>query len=190
MGGQMMIAFARPIAFSRGYEMEIAARAVIALSLAQSFGRLLWGLVSDKIGRKNTIIVLLSANAVLSLLVNAAGGMWVFVLVAVFGFFYGGLLSTFPSLTADIFGPKHMATNYGFVLLGFGIGAILSSQIAGKFTNIAQYEYFCEDTAEYVTRIDISRMYPAFIIASCCAVAGIVMMIILKTLRKKNKGGI
>jgi OFA family oxalate/formate antiporter-like MFS transporter len=85
-------------------------------------------------------------------------------------------VGTFPSLTADLFGPKHMATNYGFVLLGFGAGAIISSQIAGYYKNIAAD--------------DISLMFPAFIIASCCAAAGIAMMFVLKILNKrviKNK---
>ncbi|MCL2444239.1 MAG: hypothetical protein FWD13_12360, partial [Treponema sp.] len=122
-------------------------------------------------GRKNTIIILLSGNAVLSLFVLSVNGYWIYVLIALIGFFYGGLLSTYPSLTADIFGAKHMATNYGFVLLGFGAGAIISSQIAGHFKNIAAN--------------DINLMFPAFIIASSCAVAGIVMMLILKKLSKQ-----
>jgi OFA family oxalate/formate antiporter-like MFS transporter len=64
-----------------------------------------------------------------------------------------------------------MATNYGFVLLGFGTGAIISSQIAGYFRDIAGD--------------DISRMFPAFVIASCCAASGIVLMLILKKLRAR-----
>jgi len=78
-----------------------------------------------------------------------------------------------PSLTADLFGAKHMATNYGFVLLGFGSGAIISSQIAGYYKNVA---------AE-----DINLMFPAFVIASCCAALGIVLMLILRAVNKKVK---
>ena len=174
MGGLMMIAFAKPIAEAKGLGAT-AYIGVLALSMLNSFGRLFWGVVSDRIGRKNTIIILLSANAALSLLVTAANGYWVFALVALIGFFYGGLLSTFPALTADLFGAKHMATNYGFVLLGFGAGAILSSQIAGYYKNVAE-----------AAGNDISLMLPAFIIASCCAAAGIVMMLILKVIRKKQ----
>jgi OFA family oxalate/formate antiporter-like MFS transporter len=139
-----------------------------------SIGRLVWGIVSDRLGRKNTIIILLSGTAILSLFVNAAQGYWVFVLIALIGFFYGGLLSNFPSLTAELFGPKHMATNYGVVLLGFGGGAIISSQIAGYFKNVAGD--------------NINLMYPAFLIASCCAVVGIVLITILKVIRKRERG--
>ena len=172
MGGLMMIGFAKPIAVAKGLA-ETATIGVLAISMFNSVGRLLWGIVSDKIGRTNTIIVLLSGSAVLSFFVTAVNGYWIYVLIALIGFFYGGLLSTFPSLTADIFGAKHLATNYGFVLLGFGAGAVISSQIAGYYKNIA---------AE-----DISLMFPAFVIASCCAAAGIVMVLTLKWLAKRSQ---
>jgi OFA family oxalate/formate antiporter-like MFS transporter len=169
MGGLMMMGFAKPIAVAKGLEAT-ATMGVLAITMFNSFGRLFWGMISDRLGRINTIIILLAGNAVLSLLINAVSGYLIYGLIAVIGFFYGGLLSNFPALTADIFGAKHMATNYGFVLLGFGIGAIISSQIAGHFKNIAEY--------------DISLMFPAFVIASCCAAAGIIMMFILKSVTK------
>jgi OFA family oxalate/formate antiporter-like MFS transporter len=56
--------------------------------------------------------------------------------------------------------------------LGFGGGAIVSSQIAGHYKNIAA--------------TDINLMFPAFVIASCCAVAGIVIMLILKVMNKRT----
>ncbi|MCL2277101.1 MAG: OFA family MFS transporter [Treponema sp.] len=169
MGGLMMIGFAKPIAVAKGLAAT-ATIGVLAISMFNSLGRLLWGIISDKIGRKNTIIVLLSGCAVFPLFVINVNGYWIYVLIAFIGFFYGGLLSTFPSLTADTFGAKHMAVNYGFVLLGFGAGAIISSQIAGYYKNIAAD--------------DISLMFPAFVIASCCALAGIIMMLALKFITK------
>ena len=170
MGGLMMIGFAKPIAVSKGLA-DTATIGVLAISMFNSVGRLIWGIVSDKIGRKNTIIILLAGSAVLSLFVTSVNGYLIYALIALIGFFYGGLLSTFPSLVADTFGAKHMATNYGFVLLGFGAGAILSSQIAGYYKNVAAD--------------NISLMFPAFIIASCCAFAGIIMIFIIKKIKMK-----
>jgi len=170
MGGLMMIGFAKPIAFAKGLQ-STASVGVLAISLFNSLGRMIWGMVSDKLGRTNTILVLLSGSAVLSLLVNAADGYLIYALIALIGFFYGGIIGTFPSLTADLFGPKHMATNYGFVLLGFGAGAIISSQIAGYYKNVAEK--------------DIKLMFPAFVIASCCAAAGILMMLVLKAVNAR-----
>ncbi|MCL2088560.1 MAG: OFA family MFS transporter [Oscillospiraceae bacterium] len=173
MGGLMVINFAKPIAIDKGMAEETAMIGVLAISMFNSFGRLIWGMISDKIGRKNTIIILLAGNTILSLFVLSAEGYWIYALIACVGFFYGGLISTFPSLTADIFGAKHMATNYGFVLLGFGGGAIISSQIAGYFKNAAEQAG------------DIEKMFPAFVIASCCAVGGIALMFVLKVINKK-----
>jgi len=170
MGGLMMIGFAKPIAFAKGMT-ETATIGVIAISVSNSFGRLFWGIVSDKLGRINTVLVLLSGTAVFALFVNLATGYWIFVLIALIGLFYGGILSTFPSLTSDLFGAKNMASNYGFVLLGFGAGAIISSQIAGYYKNVAA--------------TDINLMYPAFIIASCCAAAGIILMLVLRKINRK-----
>ena len=171
MGGLMMIGFAKPIAVAKGLAAT-ATIGVLAITLFNSAGRLIWGIVSDKLGRINTLILLLSITAVLSLLVNSVSGYWIYVLIAFIGFAYGGLLSTFPSLTADLFGAKNMASNYGFVLFGFGLGAVISSQIAGYYKNIA-------NVAD-----DINLMFPAFAIASVCAVAGIIMMLILKKINK------
>ena len=172
MGGLMMIGFAKPIAVAKGLA-ETATIGVLAISMFNSLGRLLWGIISDRIGRVNTIFILLAGSAVLSLFVSMVNGYLIYVLIALIGFFYGGLMSTFPSLTADIFGAKHLATNYGFVLLGFGAGAIVSSQIAGYYKNIS---------AE-----DVRLMFPAFLIASCCAVAGVIMMFVLKKLIHKKQ---
>lgn len=172
MGGLMMIGFASPIAVAKGFSKEAAATGVLIISMFNSFGRLSWGIISDKLGRINTILVLLAGSGLLSLLVNSAGGYWIFVLIAMIGFFYGGFLSTFPSMTADVFGPKHMATNYGMVLLGFGVGAVASSFIAGHYKNIAAD--------------DITLMFPAFVIAAACAALALVLMITLKMMEKKR----
>lgn len=165
MGGLMMIGFAKPIAVAKGLA-QTATIGVLAVSMFNSLGRLFWGFVSDKIGRKYTVIIMLAGSAIMSLLVNLANGNLIFVLIGMIGFFYGGFLSVFPALTADLFGPKNMATNYGMVLFGFGMGAIAASYIAGYYKNIA------------ATNIDL--MFPAFIIAACCAGVGILLMLFLK----------
>lgn len=165
MGGLMMIGFAKPIAIAKGMA-ETATIGVLTIALFNSFGRIFWGWVSDKLGRKKTIILLLCGTAILSLFVNLAIGYSVYVLIGLIGFIYGGFLSTFPAYTSDLFGTKYVATNYGMVLVGFGIGAVVASYIAGYFKNIAAN--------------DINLMFPAFIIASIAAVVGILLILVLK----------
>ena len=172
MGGLMMIGFAKPIAIARGLA-ETATVGVFAITMFNAFGRLFWGVVSDKFGCKKTIILLLCLTAVLSLCVNLASGYMIYVLIACIGFAYGGFLSTFPAYTADLFGAKYNATNYGIVLIGFGIGAVVSSIIAGTYKDIA--------------KDDISLMFPAFVIASAAAAVAIIAIIFVKPLFQKNK---
>ncbi|MDR2559691.1 MAG: OFA family MFS transporter [Oscillospiraceae bacterium] len=187
IGGVMMINFARPIAEVRVTEaglnetvifgMGLAALGVMAVTMFNSLGRLTWGMISDKLGRNKVIFILLSGNVILPLLVNTVNGLLVFILIALIGLFYGGIFSNFPALTADLFGVKHVAANYGFVLLGFGIGSNVASQIAGYFAKRARGD------DGYIV---VSEMFPAFIIASCCSAAAIVLMVILRKLGKEK----
>ncbi len=170
MSGLMMIGFAKPIAIGRGM-VETASIGVLMISLSNAAGRLVWGMVSDKIGRVNTLIILMLGGAAMSLLVNFAQGALIFVLIAFVGFFYGGFLSTFPSLTAEAFGPKNVAINYGMVLIGFGVAAIVSSYIAGIFLNLADG--------------DMDKMFPAFAIAAACSLVGVAVILLVKKMLKK-----
>ncbi len=158
MGGLMMIGFAKPIAVAKNMAAT-ATIGVLIIAICNSAGRLFWGFVSDRIGRKNAIMILLVGTGTLSLFVNMASGYYIYVLIAFIGFFYGGFLGTFPVLTADLFGQKNMATNYGMVLVGFGVGAVVASYIAGYYKNLAA--------------ANIDLMFPAFIIASVCAFVSI-----------------
>ncbi len=165
MVGLMMIGFAKPIAVAKGMAAT-ATVGVLVISMCNSLGRLFWGMVADKLGPKRTIIVLLLATAALSLVVNSARGLLIYAIFGLIGFCYGGFLSTFPTLTAELFGPRHMATNYGMVLVGFGVGAVASSYIAGHNKNLAAQ--------------DISLMTPAFFIGAGCAAAALILMLLLK----------
>jgi len=174
VSGLMMIGFAKPIAEAKGLA-AIATLGVLAIAVSNSLGRLLWGAVSDKLGRVNTLLFLVSGTAALALCVNAAHGGWLFAALALAGLFYGGLFGVVAPLVSELFGSRHLAANYGLVLLGWGAGAILASQVAGYYKNIAQD--------------DIRLMFPAFAIASCCAAAGIMMTLALKFMGKRGRAG-
>jgi len=170
VGGLMMISFARPFAVARGMETT-ATIGVLAIALFNSMGRMFWGGISDKLGRVTTLTLLLILSGTLSLLVNVVHGYFVYAVFALIGFSFGGILANFPALTSDLFGSKYMGANYGFVLLGFGAGGIIATQVGGYFANIARY--------------DISLMLPAFIIATACAATGIILMFVLRAIMKK-----
>ncbi|NLL55735.1 MAG: OFA family MFS transporter [Clostridiales bacterium] len=176
MAGLMMIGFAKPISQAKGISANVAAVGVMIISIFNSFGRLFWGWVSDKVGRKQTVLILLILTAVIIPFVTFTKGYMILVLIGVIGFSYGGFLGTFPALTADYFGTKNMGSNYGFVLVGFGIGAVASSYIAGYFRDKATQAG------------DISKMLPAFIFAAAAAAVGIALIMLLKQPKVKDDG--
>lgn len=168
MAGLMMIGFTKPIAIAKGVTAEIATLGVMIIAIFNSFGRLFWGFISDKLGRKNTLLLLLLLTAVIILTVNIATGYLILILIAVVGFSYGGFLGTFPAITADYFGSKNMGVNYGLVMFGFGVGAVASAYIAGYYKDISN------------AAGDINLMMPAFIIASAASLIGAILMFLLK----------
>ncbi|MCL2848253.1 MAG: OFA family MFS transporter [Firmicutes bacterium] len=189
INGLMVINFARPIAYLRGFR-DVAFVAILAVGLSNSGGRILWGAISDKLGRLNTMFILLGSTALFAPFIVIVPGGGVFAIIALIGLCYGGILAIFPAFTAEVFGVKNLATNYGFVLLGFGVGAIVASQIAGVFANSAMPIYeMCETYGGYilVRAGDITKMLPAFLIAMVCAFASAMLMMTIKIMNNKRK---
>lgn len=160
--GLMVIPFAKILGISGGLPDAVAISGVMVISGFNSAGRLFWGWASDRLGRKNTLLILLLLAGTSILFVAAAKMYMILVLIAIVGFSYGGFLGVFPALTADFFGTKSMGVNYGMVLLGFGIGAVASSYVAG---------YFKDLTGGFVI---------PFIVAAVAAFIGAVVIFFLK----------
>ncbi len=171
LSGLMMIGFAKPIAVAKGMA-QAAYIGVIVISMFNALGRLFWGWISDKWGRKNTLIVILIANIAFTLLVDLAQGYVIFVIIALIGFVYGGILTNFASITADYYGPMYMTLNYGLIMLGFGAGGVISSFVAGYFKDIAAN--------------DISLMFPAFIISAAASAVAVILIALVKPPIIKN----
>lgn len=96
-------------------------------------GRLIWGSLSDRLGRVRTMCIMgLCAAFACAFLVRGAGSIWqllVGLCLAVFAF--GGYLALMPAVTADYYGPKNVGANYGLVFTAFGVsGFFVPSRFA------------------------------------------------------------
>ncbi|MEI7832721.1 MAG: OFA family MFS transporter, partial [bacterium] len=115
--GMMVIPFAKVLGLGSGLTPAVATTGVMVIAIFNSFGRLFWGWMSDKLGRKNTLITLTLLAGISILFVSGAQGYMILVIIGLVAFSYGGFLGTFPALTADYWGSKNMGMNYGMVLL-------------------------------------------------------------------------
>lgn len=109
--------------------------AVAVMALGNAAGRIVAGQLSDKIGRKWTLMLVLLIQAVLMFLAipvtnSIDGAKFVIVLVATFiGFNYGANLSLFPSFTKDLWGLKNFGVNYGCLFTAWGVGGFVLSRL-------------------------------------------------------------
>ena len=115
----------------------LSAIAVSALAIGNGGGRVLYGMLSDKIGRRNVLMIAFLAQAVLIGALYLEGTNLVLanipllmIFVALIGANYGANLAVFPVLMKDFYGPKNMATNYGIVYTAWGLGGFMVSQLA------------------------------------------------------------
>ena len=98
---------------------------VMVMGLSNALGRLCVPLISDRIGRENADIIILTATSLSAFCLCFIGGIGLIVTIAVIAFCFGGFAGLYPVLTADNFGIKNIGSNYGAVMIGFMLSALL-----------------------------------------------------------------
>ncbi len=113
----------------------------VFFSLANGLGRIVWGLISDKLGRKNSIIIMTATQGIIVILFTYMAGTEILLYLgaALIGFNFGGNFALFPTITADTFGAKNVGQNYPFVFLAYGVGGILGPILGGKMGDIGNF---------------------------------------------------
>jgi MFS family permease len=114
-------------------------------AVCNSSGRVGTGIISDRLGRKNTLVLNLIVGAAIMFALPslfALKNIPLLFLAAGVGFWcYGGGLTLFPSFAADFYGPKNLGLNYGLVFLGWGLGSFMP-KLAGRIYDVYHsYDY-------------------------------------------------
>lgn len=163
----------------------IASTAMAWYAILNGLGRIVWGMVSDVIGRKMALFLMCLLQGIIMLLFLKLGGTEIGLIAGacIIGFNFGGNFALFPAATADYFGNKTVGTNYGWVFLAYGIAGILGPQVAGYFKDVAmasQQEGAAPSAAAWVT---------PFIIAGVACLVAAVLALLLKSPKHKQIEG-
>ncbi|MFL2122482.1 L-lactate MFS transporter [Marinilactibacillus psychrotolerans] len=141
--GLMIASNASPIGQSMfGLTAAVAAGYVSLYSLSNTLGRVIWGAVSDKIGRSNTINVMYSVIVItffILIFVRSTVGFTIGIIGL--GLCFGGVMGVFPSLVMENFGPKFQGVNYGIVFIGYSVSAYFAPKIAAGMAASANGDF-------------------------------------------------
>jgi MFS family permease len=121
-----------PFAIERGFSPSTAASAYGLMSGLNVVGVLAVGALSDRWGRKTPlgfVYALRGCAYAALLLVPGDWSLWSFV--AIMGFSWWATLPLTSSLTAEVYGLKHLGILNGVIFTGHQIGGALSIQLGG-----------------------------------------------------------
>lgn len=165
MPGLLVIGLAKDIGTQMvGLDPLVAANAVALIALFNAGGRLIWGTISDKLGRVRvvTILFVITTVSLLTMSFVTLNLALFFICLAGVAFSYGGFLAVYPTITGDFFGVKTLGANYGIIYQAYGIAALIGPIIKANSSNFSQ----------------------TFLIAAGFAITGTVLTMLIKAPKK------
>ena len=113
----------------------------VFFSIANGIGRIVWGTLSDKLGRKRSVMLMAGSQGLILLaFTSMAGNEYLLYFGAtLIGFNFGGNFALFPSLTADEFGNGTVGQNYPYIFLSYGVGGIAFPILGGMLGDMGNF---------------------------------------------------
>lgn len=130
----MFIPFAHVSASARdlGLSEALAVGLVGLIGVGSLVGRFAIGLLADRLGRAQTLVLMqLSMGASYGLWGLADGHLLLVIFALWFGLSYGALVSLLPAICMDYFGGKSVASVVGVLYSGAAVGNLLGPVLAG-----------------------------------------------------------
>lgn len=128
--GLMIIGNITSIAAAQA-NLSDAAFLVVILAVFNSGGRIVAGMLSDKIGGVKTLMIAFIMQAInMVMFATFDNEFSLMVGAAVAGVGYGTLLAVFPSITADFYGLKNYGANYGVLYTAWGVSGFIGPVVA------------------------------------------------------------
>ncbi|WP_041970111.1 MFS transporter [Geobacter sp. OR-1] len=131
-----MTFFVKHLISAGGYSRAEAGSLFMAMGWASLMGGFLWGAISDRIGRKHTLVAVYLIHSATFALFGLTTSRWGFIVAAVC---YGLSAFSIPAIMAaacgDILGHRMAPAALGFVTLFFGIGQAVGPSVAGMMAD-------------------------------------------------------
>jgi MFS family permease len=117
------------------------ARGADMLSLMMAFGvlgRILSGLIADRIGGLRTLMLGSALQAVALFMYLLYDGLFsLYVISALFGLFQGGIIPSYALIIREYFAPKEAGTRVGIVLMASLLGMALGGWMSGYIFDVS-----------------------------------------------------
>ena len=111
---------------------EYGATLIAVSSLCNGAGRMLWRLLSDRIGRVRVFRILLASQMVVFGIRMTERDPWIFsALICYVLLCFGGGFATMPSFVSDVFGTRRMSVIYGAILTAWAAAGIFGPLYVG-----------------------------------------------------------
>jgi OFA family oxalate/formate antiporter-like MFS transporter len=171
-GNLSQIAKSLHVSDAKVWGLAIVPLTATLASLFNAMSRIVWGAISDWLGREHTMFLAFGVEAILVFLVTrVAGSPIAFVLLFSFVFlFWGEIYSLFSATTGDVFGAKNASADYGMLYTAKGLASVFAGVGAAA---LAAY-------------LGGSFAVAFYIAAALCAIASLLSLFILKPLVRRR----
>lgn len=131
-GGMMMTGQASGIGQSlANMDASQGALMVGILAVGNFIGRFMFGSISDKLGRFQTLLICTAITCVVMLCFPLATTFVTFLIaIIIVGMCFGGVMCIMPSITGDAFGPQNYGQNYAAVYSGYTCASFIGPTVA------------------------------------------------------------
>ena len=154
-----------------GLTATTAAFYVSLYSLSNCIGRVVWGTVSDRIGRNNTLTIIFGVIIVAFLLLITLSSQLGFALgIIILGLCFGGVMGVFPPIVMENYGPKNQGVNYGIVFCGYSAAAFFGPRVAVSMA--------ASNDGDFTK---------AFYVAICIAIVGLALNVLYMQMKKMSE---
>jgi len=148
IGGLMVTAQVSPVAKNFKISEAALTLTLILTPLANGSSRIVWGWVSDHLGREWTMFTAFTLQSVFlvgaTTLGRTSDTLFITLMVLVF-LTWGELYVLFPAVLADLYGAKNSALNYSFLYSAKGFASLIGSGFAATLfekTGTWNYAFF------------------------------------------------